>query len=114
MAAASPLEGRWINPKHSVTVRIGACGPTMCGRVVDASPRAREKAAAGGTPNLIGTPLLTNLAAANGGWKGSVFVPDHNIRASANLKLLAPNQLKVQGCVLAGLLCRSQVWTRID
>jgi uncharacterized protein (DUF2147 family) len=55
-AAPSPLEGLWSNPNRSVVVRIGPCGEQLCGRVVSASPKARDKAAQGGrTP----TPRAT-------------------------------------------------------
>ena len=48
-AAASPIEGNWRNPRGSVTVHIGSCGPTLCGRVISASAGARADAAGAGT-----------------------------------------------------------------
>jgi uncharacterized protein (DUF2147 family) len=31
---------------------------------------------------------------------------------SAKLQLLSAGQLKLTGCAIAGLICRSQLWTR--
>ena len=113
--AASPLEGSWTNPKHSVTVRIAPCGDgLLCGRVIAASADARAAAADGGTPRLIGTELLSGLEQ-NGefSWHGEVFVPDIGRRAEADIHLLDGRHMEVQGCAVAGFMCKSQVWTQV-
>lgn len=112
--AASPIEGNWTNPHHSVTVRIAPCGSRLCGRVVSASSRAKADAAAGGTPRLVGAELMSGLEQTGAGsWHGDIFVPDANRRAEADLRLVDPRTLEIQGCALGGLLCKSQVWTRV-
>ncbi len=113
--AATPIEGSWTNPSHSVIVRIGPCGFGLCGRVTGASPKARADAAAGGTPNLIGAELMSGLEQNGvGSWRGSIFVPDANRRADADLHLLDARTLEIEGCALGGLLCKSQTWTRVS
>jgi uncharacterized protein (DUF2147 family) len=112
----APLEGHWKNPKGSVTVRLGACGNAICGVVVDATQHAKETARKGGTPNLIGTRILSGLRPnGDGSFKGQVFDPKRNIRAPATVRLLGPDALQVRGCALAGmLLCKEQLWTRVS
>lgn len=112
--AASPIEGNWTNPTHSVTVRIAACGGgALCGRVVSATAKARQDAAQGGTSNLVGTELMSGLVPnGEGSWHGTIFVPDVNRRADADVHLMNARTLQIEGCALGGLLCRSQVWTR--
>lgn len=112
--SASPLEGSWTNPKGSVTVRIAPCGELLCGRVISATAKARDDAAAGGTAQLVGAELMSDLEqVGEDQWRGSIFVPDANRRADAQLRLVGPRTLEVQGCALGGLLCRSQEWTRV-
>ena len=41
-----------------------------------------------------------------------LFIPDDNVHVSAKLQLLGERQLKLTGCAVAGLFCRSQIWTR--
>src|SRR6476469_11019107 len=85
---ASELEGLWRNPKGSVVVRIGPCGPTLCGRVVNATASAKAKAAQGGTEALVGTTILSNIIpAGTKRWKGRVFLPTQNMHAQGNLRL---------------------------
>ncbi len=113
--AASPIDGNWTNPKHSVTVHIAACGGgARCGRVIRATPSAKAKAAAAGAPQLIGAELMSNLQPTGGGtWHGSFFVPDRNVRAEGELRLLGPRMLEIEGCAMGGLLCKSQQWTKV-
>lgn len=113
--AASPLEGNWTNPAGSVTVRIAPCGRgVLCGRVVRASASAIDKAAAAGT-RLIGAELMSDLEPiGQGAWHGSFFVPDRNVRADGEVHLLNARTLEVEGCAMAGLLCKSQQWSRVS
>ncbi len=114
-AESASIEGRWTNPSGSVTVAIAPCGEVYCGTVVAASDKARADAAKGGTPALIGTRLMTDFATAGDGrWRGRLFVPDLNFHAHATLTLEGPATLKVRGCSVRGLLCKSQRWTRAD
>lgn len=114
-ATDTPIEGRWTNPSGSVTIAIDACGTALCGTVVAASNQAKADAARGGTPNLVGTQLLSGFTP-NGAarWKGRLFVPDINKRPKATLHLVNARQLKVSGCMVGRMVCRSQVWNRAD
>ena len=114
-ADAAPIEGRWKNPSGRVTVMIEACGESYCGTVISASDSARADAKRGGTENLVGTQLMSGFVTAGPGkWKGRMFVPDLNHRSKAELRLIGANQLKVTGCMVGRMICKSQYWTRAD
>jgi uncharacterized protein (DUF2147 family) len=115
-ASQAALDGHWKNPKGSVTVRLGPCGNAICGVVVDASEKAKASARKGGTPNLVGTRILSGLRQTGSGtFKGQVFDPKRNIRAPATVRILGPDALEVRGCAIAGmLLCKEQRWTRVS
>ncbi|MEO5640260.1 MAG: DUF2147 domain-containing protein [Sphingomicrobium sp.] len=113
--AAVPIEGNWTNPARNVTVRIAPCGgESLCGRVTSASAKARNDAARGGTPDLIGAELMSGLEQ-NGpaSWHGQVLVADVGQRADAQFRLIDRSHLDVRGCALGGLICKSQTWTRV-
>ena len=106
--------GVWRNPANSVHVRIQPCGSNICGTVVWASPRAQQKARAAGTGNLIGAQLFREFRQAGGSaWSGRVFVPDRNRTVSGTLRPRDRNSVVASGCLM-GLVCRSQVWTRVS
>ena len=118
LAAAQPtphatIEGLWKNPIGSAIIDVAPCGKALCGKVVWASARGQREVAKN-TPNVVGTTVLTDLKPKGKGWAGKLFVPDDNIHVSARLQLLSATQLKLTGCALAGVICRSQIWTRTE
>ena len=109
----APIEGLWKNPIGSAIIAVAPCGNALCGKVVWASARGQREVAKT-TSNVVGTTVLTELKPKGKGWAGKLFVPDDNIHVSARLQLLSATQLKLTGCALAGVICRSQVWTRTE
>ena len=112
--AKASVEGRWTNPKRSVTIEVARCGQAWCATVVAASAKARANARKGGTRELIGTRILTGARpVGNGVYKGRGFIPKRNISAPAIIRQRGPNVMEVEGCALGGLLCKEQRWTRV-
>lgn len=109
----APIEGNWKNPVGSAIIAIAPCGAQLCGKVVWASARGRREAAKS-TPDVVGTTVLTGLRRNGDRWSGSLFIPDDDVHVSARLQMVGNRELKVTGCAVAGLFCRSQVWTRVD
>lgn len=107
--------GLWVNPARSVKVATAPCGAALCGRVAWASGAASTDARAGGTPRLAGTEILQDYHRAGAAtWQGRVLVPDMGRTVDSTLTLLDTDRLKVSGCVLGGLFCKSQIWTRVE
>jgi uncharacterized protein (DUF2147 family) len=111
--AAAPVEGYWKNPIGSAIIAIAPCGDSLCGKVVWASARGQREVAKN-TSNVVGTTVLTGLRFARNRWTGTLYIPDDNIHVSAKLELISNRQLKLTGCAVMGLFCRSQIWTRAD
>lgn len=110
---SEPL-GSGINPARSVEVVMRDCGTSLCGRIAWSSPQAREDARDGGVAQLVGTELLQDYRAAGASdWHGRVLVPDMDQTFDSHLRLVGVNAIRVSGCMLGGLICRSQVWTRV-
>lgn len=110
--SAGSIEGQWLNPQRTVLIRLAPCGEAMCGTVTWAAERAQQ-AARKGASALIGARLLSDFRPGkNGQWRGIVFVPDRDVRVGGKIQVLDESRLKVSGCILRGMVCRSQVWTR--
>lgn len=113
-APAPAIEGYWKNPTGTAVIRVSPCGPQLCGTVVWASERGRREVAAN-TSAIIGTRVLTDVKATSvNSWKANLFIPDDNIRVTAKLQLVGDRKLKLTGCAIMGLICRSQIWIRFD
>lgn len=116
-AAAPPTvdpRGDWRNTRDTVHMRVAACGEALCATVIWASDKAKADARKGSGQDLVGSRLLSDLRRhANGRWKGKAYVPDIDVRASAVMVPVKPNLLRVSGCILGGLICRTAHWHRM-
>lgn len=112
--AADRSFGIWRNPSNSVHVRAQPCGQRMCGVVVWANDKARADAKRGGTDQLVGAELFRDFILEKPGkWRGKVFVPDIGKTFSGTITAIDERTLVGKGCLLAGLGCKSQTWTRL-
>jgi len=121
-AVAQEVAGMWTASGGKARVRIADCGGALCANVVsltepndaegkpkvdknnaDASKRSRR---------IVGIALLSGMKP-NGDktWKGSIYNPEDGKTYTAHMTLEG-SSLKVQGCALGGLICKTQVWTR--
>lgn len=107
----APIEGYWKNPIGSAIIAVAPCGSSLCGKVVWASARGQREVART-TSTIVGTTVLTNLVPKGNRWTGTLFIPDDNIHVSAKLRLVGNRELQLTGCAIAGLFCRTQLWTR--
>ncbi|MEO1647807.1 MAG: DUF2147 domain-containing protein [Pseudomonadota bacterium] len=107
--------GVWKNKSNSVHVEVTECGDARCGTVVWASEKAKGDARKGGTEQLVGTQLLRKFREKdNSRWRGKAFVPDMNKEFTGTITPIDFNTLEVKGCIIGGLICKTQVWTRVS
>jgi uncharacterized protein (DUF2147 family) len=106
--------GVWRNPNDSVHVRVEPCGARMCGVVVWANDKAIADAHRGGTYPLIGAVLFRDFVTEKPGiWRGKVFVPDIAQTFSGKITLIDENTVQGAGCILGGIICKSQIWKKL-
>ncbi|PRY92050.1 uncharacterized protein (DUF2147 family) [Hasllibacter halocynthiae] len=123
-AAAQEVFGLWQSEPSDrgadrgayVHVRIGPCGSDAskaCGQITDAFGGTSERRA-----EVVGRGIIDGMApTAPNVWSGgTIWVPDMNVtsgRSSSRLTLQG-QVLRVEGCVLGGVICRAQNWTRLE
>jgi len=49
-----------------------------------------------------------------GSWRGRVFVPDLNAIFRGSAEMIDRGTLRARGCLFANIICKSQIWTRVD
>ncbi len=112
-AMETPI-GVWQNPRGTLHVRTRSCGEQLCGDIVWAGAEAVTDAREAGVTTLIGTELLNDYRhTGNGRWTGQVYVPDEGRRFYSTIEVMNPNRLRISGCILGGLICKHQEWTRV-
>ena len=106
--------GIWQNPGGSVRVRAEPCGQAMCGVVVWASDKAIADARKGSDQPLVGSTLFRDFRKVKDGvWRGRVYVPDIGKTFSGTITVRGKDRLEGKGCLVGGIGCRSQMWTRL-
>ena len=109
--------GEWRVSKGYATIRIADCDGRLWGVVasetypsVDSKnpdPKLRSR------PTL-GMPILLSMTRTNRNrWDGQIYNSQDGHTYSANISLVNPSTLKVQGCLL-GFLCGGENWARIE
>jgi len=110
--------GDWLVANKYARIKIADCGGQMWG-VVDweATPGGFDRR--NPDPHLrsrptLGMPILLGMKRSQSNqWDGQIYNAEDGHTYSANISLLNPNMLRVQGCVL-GFLCGGENWTRAD
>jgi uncharacterized protein (DUF2147 family) len=117
-ALAQPQDpsGTWLTASGDTRVRIARCGAAYCGTIVsstyrkdtnNADPAKRDR-------DIVGIPIIWDLKPSGDGFSGQLYNPQDGRTYSGKLRLKGPGSLDLSGCVLGGLFCRSQTWTRVN
>jgi uncharacterized protein (DUF2147 family) len=109
--------GEWRVSKGYATIRIADCDGRLWGVVAsETHPSVDSK---NPDPNLrtrptLGMPVLLSMARAKRNrWDGQIYNSQDGHTYSANISMVNPNTLKVEGCFL-GFLCGGENWTRTE
>ena len=110
--------GEWLVAKQVARIKIVDCDGRLWGVVSwEAEPGADNK---NPDPNLrgrptLGMPILLGMQPSNkpNRWEGQIYNSQDGHTYSANISLVDPATLRVQGCFL-GFLCGGENWTRVE
>ena len=117
-AKAADATGEWLVQDGDARVRISPCGAEICGNISwiregqpldDKNPDPAKR-----TRPLLGSAVLLGLKpAGTGEWAGSLYNADDGRTYTGKLTVIDERHIKVSGCVLGGLICQGQTWTRV-
>lgn len=107
---AEGVIGVWITEKSdtgsSMAVEIFDCDGKLCGKAVDVFDAPNR--------DSVGLEIIKNMRKKSDTSfnKGKIYAPDTKKWYKSKMSLQSDDKLKVSGCVLGGVICRSQTWTR--
>lgn len=104
-AHSEEIGGNWARGDGKARVNIAGCGNDICATNTWIKP---------GTPKeKTGDVLVMSIKQAGSGqYSGTAFDPQRKLTYKISVKVNG-DTMTSNGCVLAGLLCRSVGWTRI-
>jgi uncharacterized protein (DUF2147 family) len=121
---SAALEGTWLTEDGSSKIRFESCGAFSCGRLVwlrdPNDPETGQPLLDKNNPDpalrgrrLLGILVFTELQAVHSGaWKAKAYNAEDSKQYDVTLTITPPDQLSLKGCGLAGLICRTELWTR--
>jgi uncharacterized protein (DUF2147 family) len=108
--------GTWLSQSGETRVRIARCGAVYCGTITASAlptdinnpdPSRRER-------KLVGVQMITDIKPAGDGFSGQLYNIQDGKTYTGKLKLIDPKAMELSGCVMGGLICRSQTWTKVN
>ncbi len=102
LASQGPI-GEWQIADGSADVAIRPCGADLCGFV----SWSRDAA------DLVGREVLIDMRPVGDLWSGTVVNAKDGERYDARMSLISDSVLKIEGCVLGGIFCGDQQWSRV-
>lgn len=116
-AAAADPRGVWLRQSGSSKIRIEDCGDALCGTVVwEKAPRkdlynpdpARRNDPVTGRRVLLGM----KPSGKPDQWKGEVYNAEDGKTYTGYITTKADGTLALDGCVLGGLICKTDTWSK--
>ncbi|MCV0427973.1 MAG: DUF2147 domain-containing protein [Roseibium sp.] len=119
LAHAADAKGDWVRPNGASKIRISSCGNSLCGKLIwlkdprndtqnpDASKRSRP---------LVGVEIVQSMkpTGKTNQWKGKVYNAEDGKTYTGFIELTSTNKLKLEGCVMGGLICKGETWARAN
>jgi uncharacterized protein (DUF2147 family) len=124
-ALAADPSGNWLTEGGTATVHIANCGGALCGTIVKlkqpndpatGKPKVDKNNADAGKRSrpVIGMQIVLGMKPSGTAnkWSGQVYNAEDGKTYSGSLTLQDGNTIKLEGCVLGGLICKAQTWKR--
>ena len=121
--AADPL-GSWLTGDKKGKVHIVNCGGAICGTLSwlaepndpdTKQPKTDKNNTDAGKKSrpLLGIPIVLNMKPAGGEkWEGQVYNAEDGSTYSGSFTMTGANSAELKGCVMGGIICKGQTWTR--
>ena len=117
MSFAGDAKGDWVRPNGASKIRISSCGSSLCGKLIWLrGPRndTRNPDAAKRDRPLLGVQIVQAMKPTDkeNQWKGKVYNAEDGKTYTGFIELTSANALKLEGCVMGGLICKGETWKR--
>ncbi|MEP4033702.1 DUF2147 domain-containing protein [Roseibium polysiphoniae] len=115
---AADATGEWARPGGSSKIRISACGSALCGKLIWLKSPRNDTAnpdPAKRTRPLLGVQIVRSMkpSGKTNQWKGKVYNAEDGKTYTGFIEMPSANKMKLEGCVMGGLICKGETWTRI-
>ncbi|MGV2979120.1 DUF2147 domain-containing protein [Camelimonas sp. ID_303_24] len=112
------ITGVWLTGSGDSRVKISPCGGAWCGTIVWTRSGARDvhnPDPAKRDRSLAGVQMISGMKRNNdGNYSGQLYNPMDGKTYTGKLQPASASELQLKGCVMGGLICKSQTWKRVQ
>ncbi|KLK91456.1 hypothetical protein AA309_20440 [Microvirga vignae] len=115
-AQALDPSGTYLSESGETRVRIAKCGQVYCGTIISTQGDARDV----NNPDanlrgrsLVGVQMISNIEPSGNGFTGQLYNYKDGKTYTGKMSF-AGKSMQLSGCVLGGLICRSQTWAKLN
>lgn len=111
--------GVWEHPDNGSHIRISKCGGGLCAKIIKVKDPSRKDVK---NPNLVkrkrpivGITIMRGAKKAGDAvWSGKLYNTLDGQTYDGTITVLSKDKLKLEGCVLGGLVCQGPIWSRVN
>ena len=118
VAAAVDPTGEWLVADGTARIRIEPCADALWGVIAwtenpgmdenNPNPAMRSR-------SVIGMPILLSMKKVEPNrWDGEVYNAENGKTYTSRISLVKADVLRIDGCILGGLFCGGENWTRVS
>ncbi len=115
-AQARDPSGTYLSESGETRVRIARCGQAYCGTIIsvrgDAKDANNPDASLRGR-SLVGVQMISDIRPSGEGFTGQLYNYKDGKTYTGKMSF-AGKTMQLSGCVLGGLICRSQTWAKLN
>ncbi len=102
--------GSWNRTNQGWVVEFAMCGDYLCGEIISG-----EGVDDNTGESVVGIQMLFDLEKhSDDQWRGRMYNPEDGNEYAGRVTILSENEIRMSGCVVGGLICRSEEWPRVE
>lgn len=105
-AQAADPTGTWQRPSTGTVVKFYNCGANLCAKIVGVKDKSKQ--------GTVGTVIMSGAAkTSDDTWKGDLLNTEDG-QTYNGVVTLSGGGLSLKGCVLGGIVCKGETWSRVN
>jgi uncharacterized protein (DUF2147 family) len=102
-AAFADPYGNWVRPSTGTVIKVYACGDKLCAKITGVKDKSKQ--------GTVGTVIMSGATKSGDSWKGDLLNTEDG-QTYSGVVSESGGGLSLKGCVLGGIVCKGETWTR--
>jgi uncharacterized protein (DUF2147 family) len=117
--SADDAFGTWRHPDNGSHISVYQCGGGLCAKVVKVADPSRKDEKNPDpklrTRSVVGVVIMSGAKkSGDKAWSGKLYNTQDGQTYNGTVTVVSKNTLKLEGCVLGGLVCQGPTWSRVN